>query len=171
MLEQAIPAGVEVAVQKCPKCGRELQFDVSNEREEAQENLKRFARGGVVEQLQLIKLKPGERFLPPREHERLLRDGGIIPGVDRGVDDTYMLAPQGARIQNKQQQFASGGTVGDSSNGSGQSLGAPSSRTLVIEEINLYEDSEGRIRALVKSKDFGKAVVKTVRAAAKNWEL
>jgi tape measure domain-containing protein len=130
-----------------------------------------FARGGVVEQLQLIKLKPGERFLPPREHERLLRYGGIIPGVDRGVDDTYMLAPQGARIQNKQQQFAQGGTVGDSSNGSGQSLGAPSSRTLVIEEINLYEDSEGRIRALVKSKDFGKAVVKTVRAAAKNWEL
>ncbi len=44
MLGQAIPAGVEVAVQKCPKCGRELQFDVSNEREEAQENLKRFAR-------------------------------------------------------------------------------------------------------------------------------
>ncbi len=131
-----------------------------------------FARGGTVRDwntLQLIKVKPGERFLPPREHERLFAQGGIIPGFDRGVDDTYMLAPQGARIQNKQQQFAQGGTVSASPlTPSRESTNTDEARPIVIE---FSVDAEGMGRAALRGREGQKLIVKTVRAAQKNWDF
>jgi hypothetical protein len=39
-----VPAGTLRTIQECPKCGREITLDVSNTREETQENLRIFAR-------------------------------------------------------------------------------------------------------------------------------
>lgn len=61
-----------------------------------------YTRGG------LIKVKPGERFLPPHEVARLVREGGFIPGFDTGRDSVYMPAPAGSLIANQEQQRAMG---------------------------------------------------------------
>lgn len=57
-----------------------------------------FSQGGVVGASQLIKVQPGEKFIPPGVQQQLMRFGGTIPGVNRGRDDTYMYAQQGTVI-------------------------------------------------------------------------
>jgi hypothetical protein len=68
----------------------------------------------VQEQMQLIKVRPGEQFIPPSEQRALWMQGGKIPGQDKGHDDSYMYAPVGSRIIPKS-EFATGGTVGQTS--------------------------------------------------------
>jgi hypothetical protein len=140
-----------------------------------------FAQGGLVPyqnaQLTLIKVRPGEQFIPPSEFKN-----GIVPGVDYGRDSVYTLAPPKTRILTRKQQleiphFSEGGIVGmpnfsgDGSNNSSSSQGSAQEKTLVIEQINIYEDEQGRISATIKSKAFKDAVVRTVYHAKRNKEL
>lgn len=69
-----------------------------------------FATGGVVPNLSLIKVQAGERVLPPHVQQSLRRHGGFIPGTNRGVDDTYMMAEPGTVIQ-PVRAYAAGGVV------------------------------------------------------------
>ena len=57
-----------------------------------------FALGGWVHEDQIIKVKAGERIIPPALQRGLAQYGGIIGGTDRGFDDTYMFAPAGTKI-------------------------------------------------------------------------
>lgn len=81
-----------------------------------------FARGGVVPELVKIKVQAGEHFMPPHLQDSLRRHGGVIPGVNRGYDDTYMYASPGTVITPRRpQSFAYGGTVeGFGPNGGGR---------------------------------------------------
>lgn len=70
-----------------------------------------FASGGIARQ-GIIKVQAGEMIIPlgqnekimsGREQAKLFADGGIVRGVNRGVDDTYMMAHKDALILSKSQ--------------------------------------------------------------------
>jgi tape measure domain-containing protein len=107
-----------------------------------------------------IKVRPGERFMPPHEQERLIRNGGIIPGVDRGVDDTYMEAPVGSLVLNQKQQvqgldgggYVGGGVPATSSTpaSGGQSKLAP----IIIKQVHISINAlTGLVQMAMQSED------------------
>ena len=58
-----------------------------------------FASGGFTPgMLSLIKVRPGELFLPPEAQLQLARNGGFIPGPDYGRDNTFMMAPANSLV-------------------------------------------------------------------------
>ncbi len=170
------------------KALRDAATKAANESAIAQRFSPEFANGGVVGNLsssemqrilsmrrgyddpamQLIKVKPGEKFLPPHEHAKLLAEGGMIPGMDKGRDDTFMLAPTGSLILNKAQQarvpqFENGGTVGESSIGRTQKSGTSSSFSFepqvnVTVSIGKQEISEAVVE--VMDSETGRKVTK-----------
>ncbi len=140
------------------------------------------ARRGYDMPLELIKVKPGEQFLPPHEHTRLLERGGIIPGTDRGVDDTFMYAPAGSLIRNKkQQEFAAGGVVGgypassSASNERGDIHITVAKVSVDAENIVLegLKSDDGRkvFFKMMQSNEGAAATAKNVRSSIRNNDL
>jgi hypothetical protein len=118
---------------------------------------------------QLIKVQPGERFLPPHIQKHLQMMGGEIPGINHGVDDTYVYAEPGTLILPAQNHYQRGGVVG--AQGGQISSQAPVQRTLVIDSIEITFDAEGVARAVVKTRDFGDAVVNKVNVGIQDKKI
>jgi hypothetical protein len=132
-----------------------------------------FAMGGMVPRgntlfsmvtgLTPIKVRPGEVMIPPGGF------GVTVPGVDRGYDSVFTMAPPRTRVLTKSQQagaqgFSNGGTVGGG--GDGGAL-AP----IVIEEVTVDIDAEGIVRVGMKARGNRDVFIKTVRDARLNKEL
>jgi tape measure domain-containing protein len=179
------------------KALRNAANKAANETDRAAKFAPEFANGGIVGNLtqaelrqvlamqrgydmQLIKVKPGEKFLPPHEHARLLERGGIISGTDRGVDDTFMYAPTGSMILNRAQQakpripqFAEGGVVGGgSASSSAQQSSAPTFAPQMQVTVMLGTKDTSEAVLEIMESDGGRAVTtKNVRVAVKKKEL
>lgn len=123
-----------------------------------------FKTGGVTDASELIRVSPGEGYRLPGSREIV-----EIPGSYRGYDSEYMYAPRGTRIYRRDemikssQPFLQGGMVGV-----GNTTEKP---TLVIGSIDLYENEDNTISAVIRSRDFKDAVVHTVRKAKKDRKL
>jgi hypothetical protein len=176
---------------------RDAANRAANETDRASKFAPEFANGGIVGNLtsaqmqqllsmrrgldmQLIKVKPGERFLPPHEHAQLLERGGIISGTDRGVDDTFMYAPTGSMILNRAQQakpripqFAEGGVVGGgSASSSAQQSSAPTFAPQMQVTVMLGTKDTTEAVLEIMGSDGGRAVTtKNVRVAVKKKEF
>lgn len=94
------------------QAAKKILMQVANESLEAkaraQNQVPEYAEGldaGLVG-MHLIKVKPGERFLPPSAVAELVRKGGLIPGTPSALDNTYMYAPAGSAVMNEEQQRA-----------------------------------------------------------------
>lgn len=94
------------------QAAKKILMQVANESLEAkaraQNQVPEYANGldgGLVGQ-HLIKVKPGERFLPPEAVAELMRNGGLVPGAASSTDNTYMYAPTGSAVLNEDQQRA-----------------------------------------------------------------
>lgn len=125
-----------------------------------------FAQGGLVPYgntmfsmitgLTPIKVRPGEVMIPPGGF------GVTVPGVDRGVDSVYTMAPPRTRILTKAQQasahgFASGGTVGGFGSGEGQPIEV---HVYLNPELTIGKETAGKIVAVgATTSDGRKAVI------------
>lgn len=132
-----------------------------------------FAMGGFVPyrggMATLIKVRPGEMMIPPQGYAY----GGIVPGIDRGVDSVYTMARPGTRVLTKSQQaavrgFARGGMVGN--DGARGDAGPIVVELTVVNAIGKTESSEIFVTG-ARSSDGQREVVTVVRQARADKEL
>lgn len=124
-----------------------------------------FGGGGWSAETQLIKTRPGEGVQYPGSNVI-----HTVFGRDRGYDTEFMYVPKGTRILNRQEMntatpMVTGGMVGMSPSSSGD---LPE---LHIDSIEVSIDAEGLASAVVKTQNFGKAVVHRVKLARKEKKI